>query len=269
MLRIPLSSALSCVVAFGLLAAMSAPAPAQSDDAATIETAESAGDTDDPTARASKNEEDKGRTLLQTVADGGVVGLLIGLMSMAMVYLIVEHFLSINKAQLIPDGPLYELEQLIAKGQFDDALAYSGDPANDSLATACVHAGLVRYKSSEFGFAEYKTAMEEAGEDQTGKLYRKTEALGLIGSIAPMLGLIGTVLGMITAFNDIPQDGAAKPGDVAPGIAQALVTTLLGLIVAIPAMVAFSYFRNKIDSLVAEAGKRVEQVTIPLSRQKR
>ena len=84
-----------------------------------------------------------------------------------------------------------------------------------------------------------------------------------------MLGLTGTVLGMIRAFNMIASEGGmAKPEQLAGGIGQALVTTLLGLVVAIPTMVAFSFFRNKIDSIVAEAGKRVEQIMMPLGRRK-
>ncbi len=111
--------------------------------------------------------------------------------------------------------------------------------------------------------------MEEAGEDQTGRLYRKTEVLGVIGAIAPMLGLTGTVLGMIEAFNKIAATGgAARPDELAGGIGKALVTTLMGLVVAIPTMIAFSYFRNKIDSIVAEAGKRVEQIMMPLGRRR-
>ena len=91
----------------------------------------------------------------------------------------------------------------------------------------------------------------------------------MIGSIAPMLGLTGTVLGMIEAFTTIAGlVGVARPQELAGGIGQALLTTLLGLLVAIPTMVAFSYFRNKIDSLVAEIGKRVERVMMPLGRKR-
>jgi len=164
---------------------------------------------------------------------------------------------------------LDELDQLIGEGRVDEAIQACQEPQNQSLASYVVLAGLERYKGSEFGFAEYKAAVEEAGEEQTGRLYRKTEVLGLIGSIAPMLGLTGTVLGMITAFNTIASTGgAAKPDELAGGIGQALVTTLMGLVVAIPTMIAFSYFRNRIDSIVAEAGKRVEQIMMPLGRRK-
>ncbi len=213
--------------------------------------------------------ETKTRTVLDTVIDGGIVGLFIILLSVVSVGFIIEHFMTIRKKTLMPDAVAADLEALIAQGQVDQAIEYCHDPPNHSMFANVVLAGLERYKGSEFGFAEYKAAVEEAGEDQTGSLYRKTEVLGLIGSIAPMLGLTGTVLGMIKAFNTIAAtDGAAKPAELAGGISQALVTTLMGLVVAIPTMVAFSYFRNKIDSIIAEAGKRVEQVLMPLGRRK-
>ena len=209
------------------------------------------------------------RTLFDTLKDGGLVGLLIVLLSMVSVGFMVEHGLTIRKSVLVPDYVLNELDELIGEGRVDEAIEACQAPQNQSLAAYVVLAGLERYKGSEFGFAEYKAAVEEAGEEQTGRLYRKTEVLGLIGSIAPMLGLTGTVLGMITAFNTIASSGgAAKPDELAGGIGQALVTTLMGLIVAIPTMIAFSYFRNRIDSIVAEAGKRVEQIMMPLGRRK-
>lgn len=213
--------------------------------------------------------QNKERTLLDTIADGGIVGLLICLLSIGAVAFIVEHALTIRKSTLMPDHVMDELEELIRKGQVDDAIQACELPDNDSMVAQVVQAGLERYKGSEFGFAEYKAAVEEAGEDQTGRLYRKTEVLGLIGAIAPMLGLTGTVLGMIDAFNTIASsEGMAKPAELAGGIGQALVTTLLGLVVAIPSMIAHSFFRNKIDSIISEAGKRVEQIMMPLGRRR-
>lgn len=209
------------------------------------------------------------RSLLDTLLDGGWVGLLIGLLSVVSLGFIIEHSLSIRRSTLIPEEVAGELEGLIEQGKIDAAIEASEDPNNDSLVADVVLAGLRRYKSSEFGFAEYKAAVEEAGEDQTGRLYRKTEVLGVIGAIAPMLGLTGTVLGMIEAFNQIAAtEGTARPDELAGGIGKALVTTLMGLIVAIPTMIAFSFFRNKIDSIVAEAGKRVEQIMAPLGRRR-
>ncbi|RCS52782.1 MotA/TolQ/ExbB proton channel family protein [Bremerella cremea] len=209
------------------------------------------------------------KTVLDTLKDGGTVGVLIGLLSMVAIGFIVEHFLTIRKSVLMPEGVAYELEEMIAQGRVDEALELCKNPEYASLLTYVVEAGLERFRGAEFGFAEYKAAVEEAGEDQTARLYRKTEVLGMIGSIAPMLGLTGTVLGMIRAFNTIAATGGTpKPDDLAGAIGQALVTTLLGLVVAIPAMVAYSYFGNRIDSLVAEVGKRVEQILTPLGRRR-
>ncbi len=197
-----------------------------------------------------------------------IVGLIIFL-SIVSVYFIIEHLLTITHRRLMPDEVLAELERLIVHGEINQAIDVCHQKENYSLSTEVILAGLQRYKSSEFGYAEYRSAVEEAGEDQTGKLYRRTEVLNVIGAIAPMLGLTGTVLGMIEAFTTIASlDGMARPQELAGGIGQALITTLLGLLVAIPTMVAFSYFRNKIDSLVAEAGKRIEQVMMPLGRKK-
>lgn len=220
-----------------------------------------------PSATAPR--ETQTRSLLDTLVEGGFIGLLIGLLSVVAVGFIIEHSLSIRKNVLMPESVANELESLIEQGELEAAMDACGDVHNESLLADVVLAGLQRYRASEFGFAEYKAAVEEAGEDQTGRLYRKTEVLGVIGSIAPMLGLTGTVLGMIEAFNQIAATGgAARPDELAGGIGKALVTTLMGLVVAIPAMIAFSFFRNKIDSIVAETGKRVEQILSPLGRRR-
>jgi len=211
-----------------------------------------------------------GKSFLSWLMDAGIGWLIIFLLlSLVSVYFIIEHAMTIRKGKIMPEWAMAELEQRIARGEINEAIEFCLQPENYCLACEVVLSGLERYQGSEFGFAEYKTAVEEAGEDQTGKLFRKTEVLGVIGAISPMLGLTGTVLGMITAFNVIAeQGGAAKPDELAGGIGQALVTTLLGLVLAIPTMVAYSFFRNKIESLVAEAGKRIERIMMPLGRKR-
>ena len=224
---------------------------------------------DEAPATAAPTEDGRPRTLLQKLLAGRTVGLLIGLLSLVAVGFIIEHLITIRKQTLMPEVVANELETMIHEGKVDSAIEACCDPQNESLIADVVLAGLQRFQSSEFGFAEYKAAVEEAGEDQTGKLYRKTEVLGVIGAIAPMLGLTGTVLGMIRAFDEIAiTGGRARPDQLADGLSQALVKTLMGLGVAIPAMIAFSYVRNRIDSIVAEAGKRVEQIMMPLGRRR-
>ncbi|MBW3599244.1 MAG: MotA/TolQ/ExbB proton channel family protein [Planctomycetes bacterium] len=246
------------------------PTAAAQDETLVDETLEDELDVESaaPTTEA-PGEQAEERTMLDTLLDAGIVGVLILLLSMVSVGFIVEHFLTIRKSALMPEPVIEEIDALLEQGDVEGALHACRDPANQCLFTDVVLAGLERFQGSEFGFAEYRAAVEEAGEDQTGRLYRKTEVLNLIGAIAPMLGLLGTVQGMIIAFNTIASTGgAAKPHELAGAISLALVTTLLGLIVAIPTMIAFSYFRNRIDSIVAEAGKRVEQVLAPLGRRR-
>lgn len=213
-------------------------------------------------------------TVLNMLFGGNAFGMVIVgvilLLSLVSAYFIIEHAMTIRRSRLLPESVLDEIERQIVHGQIGQAIATCQDKDNYCMATEVIVAGLDRYESSEFGFAEYRNAVEEAGEDQIGKLYRRTEVLNVIGSIAPMLGLTGTVLGMIEAFNTIAaKEGMARPQELAGGIGQALITTLLGLLVAIPTMVALSYFRNKIDSIVAEAGKRIERVMMPLGRKKK
>ena len=216
---------------------------------------------------------DKGggsRSMFQVVMSAGWFWVaLFALLSLVAVFFIIEHSITIRKSALLPDHVLIELEQMIGRGEIPQAVEYCHLPENESLASEVVLAGLERFQGSEFGFAEYKTAVEEAGEDYLGRLYRKTEVLGIIGSVAPMLGLMGTVVGMIVAFNAIAeQQGNAKPAELAGGIGTALLTTLFGLTIAIPSMISYSYFRNKIDSIVSEAGKRVERIMMPLGRKR-
>ena len=216
---------------------------------------------------------DEPPSVLKMLFGGNVFGVFIAslilFLSVLSAFFIIDHAIKIRRARLMPETVMLEIERQIAHGEVGKAIAICKDNDNYCMATEVIVAGLDRFQSSEFGFAEYRSAVEEAGEDQTGKLYRRTEVLNVIGAIAPMLGLTGTVLGMIEAFNTIAaKEGMARPQELAGGIGQALITTLLGLLVAIPSMVAFSYFRNKIDSIVSEAGKRIERVMAPLGRKK-
>ena len=105
------------------------------------------------------------------------------------------------------------------------------------------------------GFETMRASMDEMADEETIKLQQKIGYLSLIGNIAPMMGLFGTVSGMIAAFQTIAQMGASvSPADLADGISQALVTTFLGLFVAIPAMIAFFFFRNKVVRVTLELG---------------
>jgi biopolymer transport protein ExbB len=176
------------------------------------------------------------RTLMDSIIAGGWIGGIIIILSIVAVAFMIEHAITIRKERLMPAWQLDQLEELIAAGKVREATEFCQNPKNYSLASDVVLAALERYQGSEFGFADYKSAAEEAGEENTARLYRKTDMLSVIGAIAPMLGLFGTVEGMMEAFNTIAMQDQVKPPDLADSISKALVTTWLGLIVAIPTM---------------------------------
>ncbi len=209
--------------------------------------------------------------LLQMIFGGSLIGVGIMLFLLALsaisLYSIADHFLTIRQSRLFPENHLDHIEQLVGAKKIDEARDYCYQHAHDSMAGRIIGAGLLRYRNSQFGFAEYRTAIEEAGEDEMSKLFRRTEVLATIAAIAPMLGLTGTVVGMIEAFMTIAnQDGSAQAQDLAGGIGQALITTLMGLVIAIPTMVACNYFRHKIEAIVSHAGNRIEHILSPLGK---
>ena len=110
------------------------------------------------------------------------------------------------------------------------------------------------------------TKIKDAIAEQAARLTRKIEYLSLIGVIGPMLGLMGTVWGMIQAFAEFAEKVAPRTSDFAPSISEALVTTMFGLMVAVPAQVAYAMFRNRIDSYIAETVVMSETIIAPLKR---
>jgi len=132
-----------------------------------------------------------------------------------------------------------------------------------ALATV-VQAGLVETPG---GWPAVEKGMEEGLAEQSARLLRKIDYLSVIGNIAPMIGLLGTVFGMIFAFQEVANtQGAARAAELASGIYQALVTTVGGLLVAIPSLAAFAVLRNRIDGLIAETGQQAQAAVAPLKR---
>ena len=200
-----------------------------------------------------------------TVVRGGMVGFIILGLSIVALVLVIVHFVQIRKSALLPPGQLLELEERLGSGNVDGAASYCLDPINDSFLTRIMGAGLVRYQRSAFGVFEIKSAIEEAGEEQSARLYRATDGLGVIGTIAPLLGLLGTVIGMVGAFDSVSHSaGSTNSEDLAANISMALVTTLMGLTLAIPCVALFTYFRNRIDAIAAEGAREVDRLIVHL-----
>jgi len=183
------------------------------------------------------------------VMGGKTIGYIIWLISIVTVALIVKYVTMIRRKTILPEETHAEIRELFDAKQYREAIERTeSDP---SFLCYVVHAGL---SEASHGYAAMERAMEEASEERTTKLLRSIEWLNLIGNIGPMLGLLGTVWGMINVFFQIVESGGMpNPADLAGGIGVALVTTLLGLSVAIPALSAYAVFRNRIDALTSEA----------------
>jgi biopolymer transport protein ExbB len=200
------------------------------------------------------------RTWWDTVLNGGPVGFIIIAMSIVALALCIVHFIQIRRPTLMPAAQLKAVDERLLNGDVEGATAYCMDPNNDSFLTRVLAAGLTRYQASAFGVFEIKNAIEEEGQDQAARLYRSTDGLGVIGTIAPLLGLLGTVLGMVGAFETMALSGGSNYELLASNISMALITTLLGLSLAIPCVALFTWFRNRIDALASEAGREIERL---------
>ena len=178
-------------------------------------------------------------------AAGWPIWLLI-ISSLIAVTLIVERLIYLRRQNIIPakllDEVVHELKQRGVSPQMLDRL-YAGSPLGKVFA-----AGLKNIKSSP---QVMKESIEEAGRGASHEMERFLTTLGTIASISPLLGLFGTVVGMIEIFG-AQNAGGAAPTELAHGISVALYNTAFGLIVAIPSMIAYRHFRALVDSFTIE-----------------
>lgn len=230
-------------------------------DAARAQTTTSTGTLDAPAELPPEG-------FFDIVFSGGWVGvsimLLLFALSITAVYLVIDHLLTIRRHEIMPEGLSEEVRQLLSAGQL--AEADQACRARPSFLSFVLLNGLAEV---EGGWSEVVKALEDATAEQSARLFRKIEYLSVIGNIAPMVGLLGTVTGMIMAFQQVAvTQGSAGAGDLAEGIYQALVTTVGGLLIAIPSLGAFAIFRNRVDQFVAEAAYLAQHAFAPLKRRR-
>jgi len=173
-------------------------------------------------------------------------------LSVVTLALAIHYLLTIRRATQTPDGLAQLLKAGVKQGRVGELLEMTAE--DDSMLGRAAFAGLSQLES---GRDAARAAIDEAVEERATKLLRKIEYLNVIGNISPMIGLLGTVLGMIQAFSRIFAAGGGMPeaGKLAGDIAVALVTTFWGILIAIPALATFALFRNRIDTYAAEVVK--------------
>lgn len=195
--------------------------------------------------------------MLELIKAGGWLMWPILLCSVIAMAIIAERFWSLRKARIAPDNLVGRVWQWQKEGRLDaERIHYlrAGSPLGMVLA-----AGLLNRDNSR---EIMKEGIEEVGRHVAHELERFLNTLGTIASISPLLGLLGTVIGMIKVFTVITAEGVGNPAVLSEGISEALLTTAAGLSVAIPSLMFHRYFRGRVDDLIVameqEALKLVE-----------
>ncbi|MBD3618131.1 MAG: MotA/TolQ/ExbB proton channel family protein [Chromatiales bacterium] len=195
--------------------------------------------------------------MFEIIKAGGWLMLPIIACSVVALAIVLERLWSLKRSRVIPRQLVAQIWQWAQQGQLTEERIRelrAGSPLGRVLA-----AGLVNRNHSR---EVMKEGIEETGRHVAHELERFLNTLGTIAAITPLLGLLGTVIGMITVFSVITDVGVGNPGQLAGGISEALITTATGISVAVPSLIFHRYFRGKVDELVVvmeqEAIKLVE-----------
>ncbi len=218
--------------AFAALAATGAPALAQDEGAAVQEL-----------------------SIGTLIAASGPVGWLIIVLSVVGLALCIEAFITLKRERLAPPELIDEVQSLFNEGQYQEAMELC--ESEESFFTRICSAGIAKVGHS---FDTIQTAIEEMGDEESIKLHQKIGWIAVLATVAPMVGLFGTVQGMIVSFHTIATTVNPSPSELADGIYTALLTTLMGLMVAIPMTALFAFLRNRLVRSVIEVGAIVEDL---------
>ena len=171
-------------------------------------------------------------------------------MSFVLVSLAVMNILAVRRDAIIPHELIDGFDEKLNTKEFQ--AAYDLARADESMLGQVLSTGLAKLSG---GYAKALEGMQEVGEEEAMKLEHRLSYMALIGNLAPMVGLLGTVQGMITSFDVIAKSTSSpKPSELAVGISTAMTTTLVGLLLAIPAIAVYNILRNRVARLMMEVG---------------
>lgn len=194
--------------------------------------------------------------LIQMFLKGGLVMWPILACSIVGVAVIVEKFLTVRKSKINMLAFSVKVRSILKKKDIPGAINYCME--EKTPISNIIRRGLKKYK---FGRKRVVEAIESAGKQEISKLERGLSTLATVAGAAPMLGFLGTVTGMIAAFQKIQDlQGSASPADLAGGIWEALITTAFGLFVGIPALALYNYFVSLISKIVLEMERMANDV---------
>jgi biopolymer transport protein ExbB len=188
--------------------------------------------------------------MFEIVKAGGIMMGPIILASIIAAAIFLERLWTLQSKRVLPAELTEKVWRWVEQRQIQDkhiAALQQNSPLGKILA-----AGLANRHRER---AIIKESIEDTGRHVVHELDRFISTLGMIASLSPLMGLLGTVLGMIRTFNAISTEGIGNPAVLAGGIAEALITTAAGLTVAIPALIGYKFLRGKVDSLVVQMEK--------------
>ncbi len=195
-------------------------------------------------------------SLFDFFSKGGPVMWFILASSVVALYVIVERYLALRRAQEIPDGFSKQLREFIRKGEVQSAVLYAAQ--YDVPLARVIKAGLSKIHR---GYRRVQQAMEDQGRAEIGALEKKMGILATVAGVAPLLGFLGTVIGIALTFEEIAvRGGQVSPDVLADGISQALYTTVFGLIVGIPAFAGFNYLNGMIRSVIGSLENEAREI---------
>jgi len=198
------------------------------------------------------------KNLLDVMYDGGPLMYPIGLCSFVLFIFVFERFIALRRGRVIPRPFVKRLLEQLKEGQLDKEKALQLCEDNRSPVAVVFAAAVKKWGRTS---VEVEQAILDSGERVTNQLRRHLRLFSGISQVSPLLGLLGTVVGMISSFNAISgSDAMGQRELLAGGIAQALLTTAAGMIVAIPALMAYLYFVGRVDGLVTEIDSAGQQL---------
>jgi biopolymer transport protein ExbB len=188
---------------------------------------------------------------------------IIVLCSVLAVTLIIQAIMRARRQALLPEESTAEIERLIDAKNYRELIDFTD--ADDSFVSRSLNLALKRAPS----FSEMRESLEAGVSDETAEEFRRLEYINILANIGPLLGLLGTVIGIMDAFLEMQRaGGTADVGALAGGISTALGTTMLGLMLAIPCLVAYSVLRNKVDRLTTEGALLSEEFLLMIKPEK-
>jgi biopolymer transport protein ExbB len=186
--------------------------------------------------------------LFEIFLKGGIIMWFILLASVIGLAVVIDRYMVLRKAKINVPAFMVRIRGFLKKRDISGAISYCME--EKSPVANIIRKGLKKYK---LGHERVKEAVENAGSQEISRMEKGLSILASVSGIAPLLGFLGTVTGMITAFMTIQDlQGSANPADLAGGIWEALITTAFGLIVGIPALAFYNYFLNRVKKLVGD-----------------